>query len=51
MEKEWEIDLKIPNIGALITLLSAALSSAIMGVGNILYVVMMVNTAYEAKGK
>jgi len=51
MEKEWEIDLKIPDIGSLVTLLSAALTSAIMGVGNVLYVVMMVTTAYEAKGK
>lgn len=51
MEKEWEIDLKIPDIGSMVTLISAALSSAIMGVGNVLYVVMMVTTAYQAKGK
>ena len=51
MEKEWEINLNIPDIGSLVTLLGAALSSAIMGVGNVLYVVMMVTTAYEAKGK
>ena len=51
MENEWKMDLDIPDIGSLITLLSAALSAAIMGVGNILYVVIMVTTAYEAKGK
>ncbi len=51
MENEWKMDLDIPDIGSLITLLSAALSAAIMGVGNVLYVVMMVTTAYEAKGK
>ncbi len=51
MENEWKMDLDIPDIGSLITLLSAALSAAIMGVGNVLYVVLMVTTAYEAKGK
>ncbi len=51
MENEWKMDLDIPDIGSLITLLSAALSAAVMGVGNILYVVIMVTTAYEAKGK
>ncbi|MBC2699311.1 MAG: hypothetical protein HF976_01955 [ANME-2 cluster archaeon] len=51
MENEWKMDLDIPDIGSLITLLSAALSAAIMGVGNVLYVVIMVTTAYEAKGK
>ncbi|HIH86643.1 MAG TPA: hypothetical protein HA304_01915 [Methanosarcinales archaeon] len=50
MENEWKMDLDIPDIGSLITLLSAALSSAIMGVGNVLYVVIMVTAAYEAKG-
>ncbi len=51
MENEWKMDLDIPDIGSLITLLSAASSAAIMGVGNVLYVVIMVTTAYEAKGK
>jgi ABC-type maltose transport system permease subunit len=51
MENEWKMDLDIPDIGSLITLLSAALAAAIMGVGNVLYVVIMVTTAYEAKGK
>ncbi len=51
MENEWKMDLDIPDIGSLITLLGAALSAAIMGVGNVLYVVIMVTTAYEAKGK
>jgi len=51
MENEWKMDLDIPDIGSLITLLSAALSAAIMGVGNVLYMVIMVSTAYEAKGK
>jgi hypothetical protein len=51
MENDWKMDLDIPDIGSLITLLSAALSAAIMGVGNVLYVVIMVTTAYEAKGK
>lgn len=51
MENEWKMDLDIPDIGSLITLLSTALCSAIMGVGNVVYVIMMVTTAYEAKGK
>jgi len=51
MEKEWQIDLNLPDIGALLTLLSTAISSALMGVGSVLYVVMMMTTAYEVKGK
>ncbi|MDF1558190.1 MAG: hypothetical protein P1P80_08455 [ANME-2 cluster archaeon] len=51
MENEWKLELDIPDIGSLMTLLTVALSSAIMGVGNVLYVVLMVTTAYEAKGK
>ncbi|MEA3294028.1 MAG: hypothetical protein U9P81_03490, partial [Euryarchaeota archaeon] len=51
MEKEWQIDLSLPDIGALMTLLSTAVSSALMGVGSVLYVVMMMTTAYEVKGK
>ncbi|KAF5424431.1 hypothetical protein C5S42_13315 [Candidatus Methanomarinus sp.] len=51
MEKEWQIDLSLPDIGALLTLLSTAVSSALMGVGSVLYVVMMMTTAYEVKGK
>ena len=45
MEKEWQIDLSLPDIGALLTLLSTAVSSALMGVGSVLYVVMMMTTA------
>jgi len=51
MENEWQIDLGIPDIGSLITLLSTAISSAIMGLGSVLYVVLMITTAYEVKGK
>lgn len=51
MKNEWKMDLEIPDIGSLITLLSTALSSAIMGVGNVLFFIMMVTTAYETKGR
>lgn len=51
MENEWKMDFEIPDIGSLMTLSSAAISSAIMGVGSVLYVVLMVTTAYEVKGK
>jgi hypothetical protein len=51
MENEWQIDLGIPDIGSLLTLLSTAISSAIMGLGSVLYVVLIITTAYEVKGK
>jgi hypothetical protein len=51
MENEWQIDLKIPDIGSMMTLSSTAISSAIMGLGCVLYVVLMITTAYEVKGK
>lgn len=51
MQNEWQMDLDIPDIGSLVTLLSTAITSAVMGVGSVLYVVLMVTTAYEAKGK
>jgi len=51
MDKEWKMDFDIPDIGTLVTLLSTTITSALMGVGNVLYVVLMVTTAYEAKGK
>ena len=51
MENEWQIDLNIPDIGSLMTISSAAIASAIMGLGCVLYVVLMITTAYEVKGK
>ncbi len=51
MDKEWKMDFDIPDIGTLVTLLSTAITSAIMGVGSVVYVVLMMTTAYEVKGK
>ncbi len=51
MDKEWKMDFDIPDIGSLVTLLSTAITSAIMGVGSVVYVVLMMTTAYEVKGK
>ncbi|MDF1532393.1 MAG: hypothetical protein P1P72_08790 [ANME-2 cluster archaeon] len=51
MDKEWKMNFDIPDIGTLVTLLSTALTSAFMGVGSVLYVVLMMTTAYEVKGK
>ncbi len=51
MDKEWKMDFDIPDIGTLVTLLSTAITSALMGVGSVLYVVLMMTTAYEVKGK
>lgn len=51
MDKEWKMDFDIPDIGSLVTLLSTAITSAIMGVGSVVYVVLMMTTAYDVKGK
>ncbi len=51
MDKEWKMDFDIPDIGTLVTLLCTAITSAIMGIGSVVYVVLMMTTAYEVKGK
>ena len=51
MSEEWNIDLKIPDIGAMITLLTTALCSVILGSAEIAYTMMWISSAYERHGK
>ncbi len=51
MSEEWNIDLKIPDIGAMVTLLTTALCSVILGSAEIAYTMMWISSAYERHGK
>jgi hypothetical protein len=48
---EWNIDLKIPDIGTMITLLSTAICSVILSAAEIAYTMMWITAAYERNGK
>ena len=51
MDNEWEIDLKLPDISAMATLLATAICSAIMGTAEIAYTMLWITSAYERHGK
>ena len=51
MGDEWNIDLKIPDIGAMVTLLTTAICSVILGSAEIAYTMMWISSAYERHGK
>ncbi len=51
MGDEWNIDLKIPDIGTMITLLSTAICSVILSAAEIAYTMMWITAAYERNGK
>ncbi|NPE30324.1 hypothetical protein HNV12_20680 [Methanococcoides sp. SA1] len=51
MDNEWEIDLKLPDISAMATLLATATCSAIMGAAEIAYTMLWITSAYERHGK
>ncbi|MBN2110172.1 MAG: hypothetical protein JW705_03675 [Methanosarcinaceae archaeon] len=51
MGDEWKIDLKIPDIGTMITLLATAISSVILSAAEIAYTMMWITSAYERNGK
>ncbi|WP_305064665.1 hypothetical protein [Methanococcoides sp.] len=51
MDNEWEIDLKLPDISAMATLLATAICSAIMGAAEIAYTMLWITAAYERHGK
>ncbi|MEA1984776.1 MAG: hypothetical protein U9N13_03905 [Euryarchaeota archaeon] len=51
MDNDWQIDLDIPDIGTMITLLSTAICSAIIGAAEISYTMMWITSAYERHGK
>ncbi|MFQ6055549.1 MAG: hypothetical protein ACE5J9_05385 [Methanosarcinales archaeon] len=51
MVKEWQVELNIPDIGAMITLCTIAICSAIIGTAEIAYTMMWITAAYERNGK
>jgi hypothetical protein len=48
---EWQIDLKIPDIGSMITLFAVAVCSAILSSAEIAYTMMWITSAYVRHGK
>jgi len=48
---EWNIDLKIPDIGTMITLLATAVCSVILSAAEIAYTMLWITAAYERNGK
>ncbi len=51
MEREWEIDVKVSDIGSIFTLLGIAVTSAVIGAAEIAYTMLWVTSAYERNGK
>ncbi|KUK45116.1 MAG: hypothetical protein WCY97_01160 [Methanothrix sp.] len=51
MEREWEIDVKVSDIGSIFTLLGIAVTSAVIGTAEIAYTMLWVTSAYERNGK
>lgn len=51
MGDEWKIDLKVPDIGTMITLLATAVCSVILSAAEIAYTMMWITSAYERNGK
>lgn len=51
MGDQWKIDIEIPDIGMMMTLMTTALSSVIMGAAEIAYTMMWITSAYERHGK
>ncbi|MBN2487996.1 MAG: hypothetical protein JXA98_03115 [Methanosarcinaceae archaeon] len=51
MGDEWQIDLKIPDIGSMITLFAVSVCSAILSSAEIAYTMMWITSAYVRNGK
>ncbi len=51
MDREWEIDVSVSDIGSIFTLLGIAVTSAVMGAAEIAYTMLWVTSAYERNGK
>ena len=51
MDREWEIDVKVSDIGSVFTLLGIAVTSAVIGAAEIAYTMLWVTSAYERNGK
>jgi hypothetical protein len=48
---EWKIDIKIPDIGMMVTLMTTAICSVIMAAAEIAYTMMWITSSYERHGK
>ncbi|UEC43862.1 MAG: Ribonuclease BN [Methanothrix sp.] len=51
MEREWEIDVSVSDIGSIFTLLGIAVTSAVIGAAEIAYTMLWITSAYERNGK
>jgi hypothetical protein len=51
LDREWEIDVKVSDIGSVFTLLGIAITSAVIGAAEIAYTMLWVTSAYERNGK
>ena len=51
MEREWEIDVKVSEVGSIFTLLGIAVTSAVIGAAEIAYTMLWITSAYERNGK
>ena len=51
MDREWEIDVSVSDVGSVFTLLGIAITSAVIGAAEIGYTRLWVTSAYERNGK
>jgi len=51
LEREWEIDVSVSDVGSIFTLLGIAVTSAVIGAAEIAYTMLWVTSAYERNGK
>ena len=51
MDREWEIDVSVSDIGSVFTLLGIAVTSAVIGAAEIGYTMLWITSAYERNGK
>jgi hypothetical protein len=51
LEREWEIDVSVSDIGSIFTLLGIAVTSAVIGAAEIAYTMLWITSAYERNGK
>ncbi len=51
MDKQWQIDMELPDIGSMMTLVATSICSAILGAAEIAYTMLWITSAYERHGK
>lgn len=51
MGDEWKIDIDIPDIGMMVTLMTTAICSVIMGAAEIAYTMLWITASYVRHGK